>query len=310
MKITGSLTTVSARTASPVSWFLGSRYWGVPGVLASTFGVLLLALFALDVRLHGVGAQTAGKKDQVGARSAQKDRLKKRVSVTFLTGKGYPPFNYIDEDNVLTGFNVDIARAICLEMGSTCDVKARPWNQLMPALQRGEADAVVASQVISPVGLRKVDYTESYYRTPGRFVALRNAQKLKITPVGLEAKKLGAVKGTTHEAYLRDFFKDSIIVAYDSAALARSALASGSIDMLFGDAMSLSFWLSGTASKTCCEFRGGAFSEPKYFGDGVGITVAKGDRQLRALLNNALAAVRASGRYEELFLRYFPIKVY
>ena len=47
-------------------------------------------------------------------------------------------------------------------------------------------------------------------------------------------------------------------------------------------------WLNGTGSKECCEFKGGPFLEPKYFGDGIAIAVAKGDWQLRAELNQAV----------------------
>lgn len=255
-------------------------------------------------------AQSNANDQQVGSLAASAEALQKRVAVRFLTGSGFPPFNYFDEDNILTGFNVDIARAICLEMGASCDIKAKAWNKLVPSLLRGEADAIVASQLITPTALQQLDFTDRYYHTPGRFVALRKAPKLRITPVGLEAKTIGVVKGTTHEAYLRDFFQDSRVVSFASHETARAALIKGKIDLLFGDAISLSFWLNGTLSKGCCEFRGGAFSEPRYFGDGIGIAVTKGDHQLRALINRALRAVRASGRYEELFLRYFPIKFY
>ena len=74
--------------------------------------------------------------------------------------------------------------------------------------------------------------------------------------------------------------------------------------------MGLVFWLNGTASKACCEFRGGSFVEPRYFGDGIGIAVRKSDAELKGLLNAALRRLRASGRMEELLLRYFPLKAY
>jgi len=255
-------------------------------------------------------AQSDPNNQQVGSMAASTETLQKRVAVRFLTGTSFPPFNYFDEDNVLTGFNVDIARAICLEMGASCDVKAKPWNKLVPSLLRGDADAIVASQLITPRALQRVDFTDPYYHTPGHFVALRKAPQLRITPVGLEAKTIGVVKGTTHEAYLRVFFQDSRVASFASSDAARAALVAGKIDVLFGDAISLSFWLNGTLSRGCCEFRGGAFSEPRYFGDGIAIAVTKGDHQLQALINKALKSVRASGRYEELFLRYFPIKFY
>ena len=271
-----------------------------------------LSVLALDLTLFQpmAQAQIKGAGGRIGAVTESTESIQKRVSIRFLTGNDYPPFNYLDEDNILTGFNVDMARAICLEVGATCDIKARPWRELLPALKRGDADAVIASHIINARTLKEVDFSDRYYYTPGRFAALRKAEKLSITPVGLEAKLIGVVKGTTHEAYIRDFFQDSRVRSFDSAQKAREALQAGKVDLIFGDAISLSFWLNGTLANGCCEFRGGAFSEPKYFGDGIAIAVTKGDKQLQALLNRALTRVRASGRYEELFLRYFPIKVY
>jgi polar amino acid transport system substrate-binding protein len=82
------------------------------------------------------------------------------------------------------------------------------------------------------------------------------------------------------------------------------------VDLLFDDGIGLAFWLNGTASKACCEFKGGPFGEPKYFGDGVAIAVSRDDPQLKMLINAALRRLRESGRYEELVLRYFPLRAF
>jgi polar amino acid transport system substrate-binding protein len=236
--------------------------------------------------------------------------LPRRVAIRFLTDSDYPPFNYYDEDNALTGFNVDMARAICLELAAACDIQVRPWAELLPALRRGETDAVIASHAISANALRTVEFTDRYYHTPARFAGKRAAGRLDITPEGLEGRRIAVAKGTAHEAYLRIFFRDSVIRAYDTAELARDALVSGSADLLFDDGIGLAFWLNGVASKACCEFKGGPFGEPKYFGDGIGIAVSKEDPQLKALINQALRRLRESGRYEELMLRYFPLRAF
>ena len=117
-------------------------------------------------------------------------------------------------------------------------------------------------------------------------------------------------RATAIEAYLRTFFRDSSIRTYETPELARDALVVGQVDLLFDDGVSLAFWLNGTASKACCEFRGGPFAEPKFFGDGVGIAVSRSDTQLKAMIDTALERVRQSGRYEELLLRYFPQRVF
>ena len=173
--------------------------------------------------------------------------LPRRVAIRFLTDSDYPPFNYYDEDNVLTGFNVDIARSICLELAAACDIQVRAWQELLPALRRGEADAVIASHAVSANALKAVDFTDRYYHTPARFAGKRTAGRLDVTPEGLEGSKIAVTKGTAHEAYLRAFFRDSSIRAYESPELARDALISGAAELLFDDGIGLAFWLNGTA---------------------------------------------------------------
>jgi polar amino acid transport system substrate-binding protein len=234
----------------------------------------------------------------------------RRAAIRFLTESDYPPFNYFDEDGQLTGFNVDLAKAICLELAATCDVQVRPWADLINAVKRGEGDAVIASHTASARVLQEVAVTDRYYHTPARFVGLKGAAGLDITPSGLDGRKIAVAKGTAHEAFLRAFFTLSKIQDYENADLARDAVRNRTADLLFDDGIGLVFWLNGEASKLCCEFKGGPFMEPRYFGDGVGILVQKEDTQLRLLLNSALKRLRETGRQEELMLRYFPLRAY
>jgi polar amino acid transport system substrate-binding protein len=267
--------------------------------------IALLACLAwgIDALPPALG-QGAADDDEAG------EREPRRVAIRFLTESDFPPFNYFDEENVLTGFNVDIARAVCLELAATCDIQVRPWADLLPALQKGEADAVVASHTASPNLLKVLDFSEPYYFTPGRFVAKRGLAAVEVTPEGLEGRRIAVAKQTAHEAYLRAFFRDSSIRTYETVELARDALVTGAVDLLFDDGIGLAFWLNGTASKACCDFRGGPFLEPKYFGDGVGIAIKRDDTQLKGMIDTALGRLRQSGRYEELLLRYFPLRVF
>ncbi len=238
------------------------------------------------------------------------DDVQRRAAIRFLTGSEFPPFHYYDEEGILTGFDVDIARAICLELSAACDIRVRAWDDMLPALRRREADAVVASQAITPQALAHADFTDRYYYTPAWFAGQRGSTRLETTPEKLEGKKIGVAKATAHEAYLRAFFPGSSIQTFDTPALAREALTMRATDLVFDDGISLVFWLNGTLSKECCELVGGPFYEPRYFGDGVGIAVGKSDASLKALINHALRRVRETGRYEELLLRYFPNRLY
>ena len=88
---------------------------------------------------------------------------------------------------------------------------------------------------------------------------------------------------------------------------AREALRRGEVDLLFGDGIQLAFWLNGTDSANCCEFRGGPFTESRYFGEGIGIAVRRGNETLRLAMNWALFRLWERGRFTDLWLRYFPI---
>ncbi len=272
---------------------------------SSLFVVWLAWLVLVALPLEPAGAQAPGPQDETEEREPPR-----RVAIRFLTDSDFPPFHYFDEDSVLTGFNIDIARAVCLELAAACDIQVRPWAELLPALKRGEADAVIASHAPTPNALKVVDFSEPYYFTPGRFAGRRGGGQVDVTPEGLDGKRIGVAKGTAHEAYLRTFFRDSSLKVYETPELARDALVTGAVDLLFDDGIGLAFWINGTASKACCEFRGGPFAEPKFFGDGVGIAVNRDDVQLKGMINTALKRLRQSGRYEELLLRYFPQRVF
>jgi polar amino acid transport system substrate-binding protein len=267
-----------------------------------------LAILTLTVLLPAHAQQPMGLPPAESGQQASD--MPRRVILRFLTEGDYPPFNFLDEDGALTGFNVDLARALCLELQTSCDIKVRPWGELFLALSRGEADAVIAGHQVTAGALSEVEFTERYFHTPARFAAKKDTAAAQISPEALYGARIGVAKDTAHEAFLRTFFRDSTMQTFASADLARDALVAGTIDYVFDDGVSLAFWLNGTLSKQCCEFRGGPYFEPKFFGDGIAIAVPRKDPQVRILLNQALKRVRQSGRVDELVQRYFPLKVY
>ncbi len=228
----------------------------------------------------------------------------------FVTDTGYPPFHYYDEVGALTGFNIDLAKAICETLEVACEIKATNWSDLIPSLDNGEADAAIASIRITKEALEAADFTSRYYATPARFVARKESELKDIRPETVEGLKIGVAKGTGHEAYIAEFFPDAAIAAFDTPEIAQTALKDGAIDLIFGDGISQTFWINGVISEACCEFRGGPYVDAKFFGEGVGIAVKKGNRKLAEILTYGLEQVHANGRYEELFLRYFPMSFF
>ena len=233
-----------------------------------------------------------------------------QVILRFATTDDFPPFNARDDEGVLVGFNIDLARAICLELDKTCEIEARPWDELFNLLERGDADAIIAAHRINVETLALADFSFAYFRTPGRFALRRAGPQLEIPPEGLDQRKIGVAKGTAHEAFLNQFFRTSRITRFDGPEEARAALKAGDVEAIFDDGIGLVFWINGSLSEACCDLAGGPFLEPMFFGDGIGIAVKKGNREQRVQINRALDRLRRSGRLLEIVQRYFPRVVY
>lgn len=234
----------------------------------------------------------------------------RRFAIRFLTDSEFPPFHYLDDEGRLTGFDVDLARAICAELVVQCEIRNRAWEDLLPALRKGEADAVIAAQRITPQLVREFELTDRYFHTTARFAGRRNSPQWLITPEGLERRRIGVVKGSPHEAYLRTFFRDSAIDTFARIDEAHEALRQGRVDLVFADSIGLVFWVNGSLSQECCEVKGSAYYEPRFFGDGLSIAVPRSDRDLKILIDEGLARLQRNGRYDELLLRYFPNRVF
>ena len=227
--------------------------------------------------------------------------------IRFLTEIDYPPFNYAGPDGNPAGFNVDLARMICEELKIACTVQMRRFDTLIEGLAENRGDAVMASLAVTPEARRRVDFTDPYYRTPARFVTRRDSPLDDVRPEQLEGKEVAVVGGTAHEAYLKTLFTEADLRVYATPQLAREALKRGDVDLLFGDGISLAFWLNGTDSAGCCVFRGGPFVEGRYFGEGIWIAVKRGNDTLRQAFNWALFRIWEKGRFSDLWLRYFPV---
>ncbi|WP_248310373.1 transporter substrate-binding domain-containing protein [Bosea sp. 117] len=232
------------------------------------------------------------------------------TQIRFVTTDDFPPFSFRDAEGQPTGLNVDIARAICTELAISCTMEVKPFAEIMTMLAKDQADAAIAGIAITQGSRETLDFSDRYFRSPARFIARRTGLMDEVTPQTVAAKTVGVVGGTAHEAYLRDFFAETAIRAYPNAEVAREALRRGEVDLVFGDGVQLAFWLNGAGSANCCAFVGGPFTETRYFGEGMGIAVKRGNDALRQSLNYALAQLWEKGVYTDLYLRWFPISVY
>jgi polar amino acid transport system substrate-binding protein len=229
-------------------------------------------------------------------------------AIRFLVTDDFPPFAFRDHRGALIGFDIDLAQAICSVLRVQCAIQVRPFDTLVEGLKDGTGNAVLAGFDPERAGAAGLISTQSYLKIPGRFVT---AMGNDLNPAGNPPERfVGVVCGSAHAAYLRRYFPDLHLACYTAPAVALAELKAGVLAAVFGDAISLSFWLHGASSEDCCRFSGGAYLDDSYFGSGLSIVMKAEDRTLKSALDYALREVYRSGTYEELYLRYFPVGLF
>ncbi|PCI05885.1 MAG: amino acid ABC transporter [Hyphomicrobiales bacterium] len=230
----------------------------------------------------------------------------------FLTTTDFPPFNFIDRNKRLTGFNVDLARAICHELGiiKRCQIQALPWDELEGALKKGDGELILAGTAISEESRKIYNFSRPYFHIPGRFVTRQDGGLRDPIYDNLFKKTTGVVTGSAHEAYFSKVFGERKFTTFATRTDALAALQKGEVDAVFSDGLSLVFWLASAASNNCCRFVDGPFLSEEYFGKGLAVAMPKGNEKLKAAMDFALKSINDKGVFTELYLRYFPIGMF
>jgi len=230
------------------------------------------------------------------------------ATVKIGTEGAYPPFNYV-EGGKPTGFDVDIALALCERAKLQCEIVIQDWDGMIPALLAHRIDAIVASMSITEERKKRIDFTAKYYDSPNSFMASRADRVTDVSPDALAGKVIGVQGSTTHQNYIEAKYKNVGLRTYATVDDASADLAIGRIDLVLSDKVLLDAWLKASADGACCELVGPDLYDP-LFGDGQGIGVRKEDTALRDTLNAALAAILADGTYKTINAKYFDFPMY
>jgi polar amino acid transport system substrate-binding protein/arginine/ornithine transport system substrate-binding protein len=221
----------------------------------------------------------------------------------------YPPFSQVADDGSLEGFDIDIADALCAEIGATCEMVQTEWDAIIPTLEEGKCDAIVASMSITEERKQRIDFTAKYYQTPARFAA-KEGVDWEDTDAGLAGKTVCAQRGTIHHAYLEGEYPSVNLVLYPTQDEVYLDLTSGRCDAIMADSIAILDGFLNTEAGKGYAFFGHDHAVPKYHGDGAGIGVRKSDTALRDRLSAAISAIRANGVYEKINAKYFPLDIY
>lgn len=272
-------------------------------IIARPLAALALVLPALTLPGPSARAEAPRLWDP-GYRATAPD-LSGLPRLRFLTTLDFPPFNFADANRKVTGFNVDLARAVCGELGvlAKCEIQAMPWEELEGALEARRGEVLLAGSAPTAEARARFALSEPYFLFPARFLARRDAA----VPVEPGTGRVAVIQRSAHEALLAAHFPDATAVPVIDEQAAYAALRSGEADSVFGDAVVMSFFLAGPASADCCRFAGGPYVVPGYLGHGMVAVVRAGEDTLMEAINAALKSLEAKGALDEIRARYFPV---
>ena len=249
-------------------------------------------------------------------------------SIRIATEGAYAPYNFMGPDGKAQGFEVDLAQELCRRMGATCEVVTQDWDGIIPALQAGKYDAIMAGMNITDKRKEVVDFTRPYTRESNGLGAELSGPLGKLpdsdkridlttdTPEtkavidhlreALKGKTVGVQVSTIHANFVDKYLKGAVEVReYKTTEQHDLDLLAGRVDAIFA---------SNAAERTTFEkpdFKGYGLVGPKFyggvFGGGVGVAVRKTDPELRAKFDKAIGEVAADGTLKTLALKWFKV---
>jgi arginine/ornithine transport system substrate-binding protein len=222
----------------------------------------------------------------------------------------YEPFTFKTPDGKPTGFDVDIAEALCAEIKRKCVYVEQVWDSMIPGLQAKKYDVIISSMSITEDRKKVVDFTDKYYNTPSRIVVKTETPFSDLS--SLKGKNIGVLKGSTQEKYAMGDLKPVgvKVVPYEAQDQVYLDIKSGRLDGTVADSVEVTGGFLSKPEGQGYGFVGPVLNDQKYFGIGAGVALRQGETALRDELNAAIKAIRANGVYDTVSKKYFDFDVY
>ncbi|WP_438463721.1 transporter substrate-binding domain-containing protein [Marinomonas sp. PE14-40] len=221
----------------------------------------------------------------------------------------YPPFSVPDASGNYSGWEIDIAKAICAQAKLDCEIVATAWDGIIPALLSNKIDVVAASLSITSDRKRVIDFSDKYYQSGASVIGSKKAN-FSSTPDELDNKIIGLQAASIHVKFAKKYYPNATIKEYQSQDEANQDLYSGRIDATQADALTLESFLNSEQGKNCCDLKGMAVNDEALLGEGIGFGLRKGNPKLKEQLNNAISAIRKNGTYDQISQSYFSFNIY
>lgn len=214
------------------------------------------------------------------------------------TDTAFVPFEFKEGDKYV-GFDIDMWDAIATELGVTYELRPMDFAGIIPALQTGQVDVALAGITIKPERQEVIDFSDGYYDSG--FLLMVPADSTITGEADLAGKSLAVKTGTSASDYAEANFKETELRKFPNIDNAYLELRAGGVDAAMHDTPNVLYYIA-TAGEGQVKAVGAQMMAHQY-----GIGFPKGS-ELTAKVNGALASMKADGRYDAIYEKWFGAK--
>ena len=220
------------------------------------------------------------------------------------TNATFPPYEYMDENNEVAGIDAEIAAAIADKLGMELEITDMAFESLIPALQAGTIDIVLAGMTVDPERAEQVNFTDTYATGVQVVIVPENSDIAPVEneegamEVDLTGKTIGVQTGTTGDLYCTDDYGQEFVKQFDNGPLAVAALMNGQVDCVVIDNEPAKNYVAANEGLTILDT---AFANEDY-----AAAIAKDNTELFEQVNTAIQELKADGTIQTIIEKYIP----
>jgi glutamine transport system substrate-binding protein len=211
------------------------------------------------------------------------------------TDTAFVPFEFKEGDKYV-GFDIDLWDAIATEIGVTYELRPMDFAGIIPALQTGQVDVALAGITVKPERQKVIDFSDGYYDSG--LLLMVPADSTITGFADLAGKTLSVKTGTSSSDYAEEHFKDTTLRKFPNIDNAYLELRTGGVDAAMHDTPNVLYYIA-TAGNGAVKVVGEQMMAHQY-----GIGFPKGS-ELTPKVNEALAKLKADGRYDAIYEKWF-----
>lgn len=220
--------------------------------------------------------------------------------ITMAMSGQYPPFNFVDDKNQLTGFDVEIGQAVAKRIGIKGTPMSTAWDGIIAGLLANKYELICGSMAITPERLKSIDFSDPYYRSGAQLFVKKGSA---ITSVkALAGKKVGVTLGTTYEKWVRENIAGADVRTYKGVPDMILEVGYGRIDGFITDKIVGALAIKEKGAPI-------ALAGDLLYEERMGIALRQGNPDLKAAINGALAVIKNDGTYHAISMKWLGIDV-